>query len=415
MKTVEIKMSGPEKILAIARNHTKNSVYSALEELVFAGSDRFSFQDVVEQQRLHGPSLQRVLYFALTNNLISDFGDGSFGKITQAPASVSIQLFELLLDQKLMSEMAESAIVQTDSRLLAHSATISYGTDLGVFVSERGRIQLSRDVGPLLQDDSKESMRLWIRNFVSVSSKVLTPTCIIAAIKTGEVQWKKAFGSDVSNPFDLLKDYPELFSNLMEGMHQANVTDAVFITPKIDVSTCRTVLDIGGASGALGLALCEHYKNIESYCIYDLHTAVDLYKSMNARYRGHSKAPINYVPGDFFKSTDTGFLYGLEPLQKFDTIILGWIIHDWNDEQSIEILSKARFHLHENGKLILLEAVLPDSRQGPVTMLDLTMLLQTGGQERTVGEYANLLKQSGLVLTEVIQTEGRRQIIVAGL
>lgn len=269
-------MSGPEKILAIARNHTKNSVYSALEELVFAGSDRFSFQDVVEQQRLHGPSLQRVLYFALTNNLISDFGDGSFGKITQAPASVSIQLFELLLDQKLMSEMAESAIVQTDSRLLAHSATISYGTDLGVFVSERGRIQLSRDVGPLLQDDSKESMRLWIRNFVSVSSKVLTPTCIIAAIKTGEVQWKKAFGSDVSNPFDLLKDYPELFSNLMEGMHQANVTDAVFITPKIDVSTCRTVLDIGGASGALGLALCEHYKNIESYCIYDLHTAVDL-------------------------------------------------------------------------------------------------------------------------------------------
>jgi hypothetical protein len=68
----EIGMSSPDKILAVARNYTNSSVYQALNELVFSSSDTFSFKEVVERLKLNGPSLQRVLNFALSNDLITD-------------------------------------------------------------------------------------------------------------------------------------------------------------------------------------------------------------------------------------------------------------------------------------------------------------------------------------------------------
>jgi SAM-dependent methyltransferase len=316
---------------------------------------------------------------------------------------------ELLLDENLISDLSEN------SRLSENSDAISTGVALNIFLKEGDRILLSPGLFPLLQTKSEKSMRLWIKNFINVSSKVFSPNCIISAIRSGEVQWQNAFGINITNPFDLMKDYPEIFTNLMEGMHQANVTDSVFVSPKINLTDCKTVLDIGGASGALGLSLCDLYKNIESFYIYDLHTAIDLYKSMHARYRGNSAAPVKYLPGDFFQQTESGSLFGIEPSQKFDAIILGWIIHDWDDDRSVEILSKAKSHLKKDGKLILLEAVLPDSRLGNATMLDITMLIQTGGKERTLAEYKDLLGKSGLALKEVLQTEGRRQIITAGI
>lgn len=405
----EIGMSSPDKILAVARNYTNSSVYQALNELVFSSSDTFSFKEVVERLKLNGPSLQRVLNFALSNDLITDLGDGGYRKIPRDVSTNSIKLLELLLDENLISDLSEN------SRLSENSDAISTGVALNIFLKEGDRILLSPGLFPLLQTKSEKSMRLWIKNFINVSSKVFSPNCIISAIRSGEVQWQNAFGINITNPFDLMKDYPEIFTNLMEGMHQANVTDSVFVSPKINLTDCKTVLDIGGASGALGLSLCDLYKNIESFYIYDLHTAIDLYKSMHARYRGNSAAPVKYLPGDFFQQTESGSLFGIEPSQKFDAIILGWIIHDWDDDRSVEILSKAKSHLKKDGKLILLEAVLPDSRLGNATMLDITMLIQTGGKERTLAEYKDLLGKSGLALKEVLQTEGRRQIITAGI
>ena len=48
--------------------------------------------------------------------------------------------------------------------------------------------------------------------------------------------------------------------------------------------------------------------------------------------------------GDFFQSVPEGG----------DAIIMKWIIHDWNDEQSIAIMKNCHRALPENGKLILI-------------------------------------------------------------
>src|SRR5207245_7319067 len=72
------------------------------------------------------------------------------------------------------------------------------------------------------------------------------------------------------------------------------------------------------------------------------------------------------IGGDFFKSVPEGG----------DAIILKWIIHDWNDEQSIAILRNCHRALAENGKLILVEAVVPSGSDFHFSkFMDLNMLV----------------------------------------
>ena len=57
------------------------------------------------------------------------------------------------------------------------------------------------------------------------------------------------------------------------------------------------------------------------------------------------------VAGDFFKSVPGGG----------DAYIMKWIIHDWNDEKAITILRNCRTQMPQNGKLIVVDCVVPET------------------------------------------------------
>ena len=95
-----------------------------------------------------------------------------------------------------------------------------------------------------------------------------------------------------------------------------------------------------------------------------------------------------------------------------DTIILKWIIHDWNDEQSVAILKNCHRALPENGKLILVEAVVPATSEPHFSkFIDLNMLVMTGGRERTADEFRRLYEDSGFKLTRIVPTESPFSVI----
>ncbi len=124
-----------------------------------------------------------------------------------------------------------------------------------------------------------------------------------------------------------------------------------------------------------------------------------------------AKAPANasgvadrceLIGGDFFKSVPSGG----------DAIIMKWIIHDWNDQQSVAIMKNCHRALPENGKLILVEAVVPPGGDFHFSkFMDLNMLVMTGGRERTGAEFENLYKNSGLRLTRILPTESPFSVI----
>jgi hypothetical protein len=88
-----------------------------------------------------------------------------------------------------------------------------------------------------------------------------------------------------------------------------------------------------------------------------------------------------------------------------DTYILKNVLHDWSDEHAVRILKNCRRAMGLKAKLLVIELVLPlldDPAFG--SLLDLNMLVMSGGRERTKEEYCTLLESGGFRLTQAIPT-----------
>jgi len=90
------------------------------------------------------------------------------------------------------------------------------------------------------------------------------------------------------------------------------------------------------------------------------------------------------------------------------------IIHDWDDKEATEILKQIRRAIKDDGKLILIEQVLPEGNEPSLGKFsDLIMMVMTGGRERTRGEFAALFEAAGFRLGRTIQTRSPMSLIEA--
>ena len=76
--------------------------------------------------------------------------------------------------------------------------------------------------------------------------------------------------------------------------------------------------------------------------------------------------------GDFFKAVPAGG----------DVYVLSHIIHDWDENCCLTILRNIHSAMNANGRLLIVEMVLPEGdAPHPGKMLDILMLVATGGQD----------------------------------
>ncbi|MGH3995637.1 MAG: methyltransferase, partial [Pseudonocardiaceae bacterium] len=99
--------------------------------------------------------------------------------------------------------------------------------------------------------------------------------------------------------------------------------------------------------------------------------------------------------GDFFARVPAGAqLY-----------LLKSVVHDWDDDRAATILGHCRSVIPDEGRLLLIEPVPPetvDPEGGPGPYLtDLNMLVNVGGRERTRTDFEALLTRSGFTLTRI--------------
>ena len=115
---------------------------------------------------------------------------------------------------------------------------------------------------------------------------------------------------------------------------------------------------------------------------------------------------VTIEAGDFFQSVFTWA----------DAYILSHIIHDWDEDQCLMILSHIRKAIKSNGRLLIVEMVLPEGdTPHPGKMFDMVMLLVTGGRERMEVEYGSLLSKGGFKLTRVVPTSSAVSVVDAVL
>ena len=104
---------------------------------------------------------------------------------------------------------------------------------------------------------------------------------------------------------------------------------------------------------------------------------------------------LDVVAGDFFTS----------PLPDADAYVLMNILHDWDDDPAIAILSAVGQARRGGAAVLLLEAVMPEGPQRHWSKtLDVLMLAVTGGRERTLAEYRDLLSAADIDLVSATPT-----------
>ena len=221
---------------------------------------------------------------------------------------------------------------------------------------------------------------------------------ILYSLQTGKTGFEKAFGMPV---FDYLSQHPEeasYFSEAMVGFHGA---EPPAVARAYDFSGTKTIVDVGGATGNMLAAILSHHAAPRGVLFDRPHVVRDA--SALLRARGVDER-VTIEPGDFFESVPAGG----------DVYLLSHIIHDWNEEQCLTILGHCRNVIQPDGRLLIIETVLPTGdtpHQGKVQ--DMVMLVVPGGQERTEAEYASLLGKAGFRLGRVVPTESVVSVVEA--
>ncbi|MFN7992805.1 MAG: class I SAM-dependent methyltransferase [Bryobacteraceae bacterium] len=260
---------------------------------------------------------------------------------------------------------------------------------LGLLATHDGRYSNTAVTDTYLCDGSPQSLT----GYVLYSDEALYPMWahLEDAVRDGSHRWTQTFGWQGSL-FDHFFKTEERKRRFLRGMHGFGQLSSPAVVQAFDLSRFHRLVDLGGATGHLAIAACERYPAMHA-AVFDLPAVIGIAREYielsDARER------IDVIEGDFFR----------DDLPEADLYSVGRILHDWAPDRIVLLLRKVREALPAGGALLIAEKLLDDDRSGPVhvQMQSLNMLVCTEGKERTLAEYAELLRGAGFQ-----PIEGRR-------
>lgn len=221
---------------------------------------------------------------------------------------------------------------------------------------------------------------------------------LLHSVKTGEIAFDNFFGADVWKYFQQNPEDAAVFNNSMSGVTAATNEG---ILAAYDFSIFGTIVDIGGGHGGLITSILKANPKLKGILL----DAPQVIEGARPKIEAAGLAErCETVGGDFFKAVPAGG----------DIYVMKWIIHDWDDERAITILKNVRNEVPRNGRIIIVDCVVPENNDPDFSkFFDLNMMVMTGGKERTEKEFAQLLSAAGFKLRRVIPTNVPTSIVEA--
>jgi O-methyltransferase domain len=233
----------------------------------------------------------------------------------------------------------------------------------------------------LLRTDHPQSMRSFVR-MLGLPINWQTFELLNHSMCTGEPAAERITPGGNWSYYAQHPEEGRIFNEAMTGKAHGQIAG---ILAGYDFSPFETIADIGGGRGHLLEAILAAYPNATGVLFDQPHVVKDAGGSASARLKRQG--------GDFFK----------DALPVCDAYLVMQVIHDWSDQQAVQILCAIRRAAPAHAKLLLIEAVLPeDLNPSWIKMLDIFMLALMGGKERTRSGFENLLTASGFRLDKVI-------------
>lgn len=307
----------------------------------------------------------------------------SFRRSKTMFAAVSMGVFDALHE-------GPASAAQLAARLGANADA------MGRLLDGCAALGLVRKHGAVYQNDAVAETYLYagsahsLRGYVRYSDAALYGMWghLEDAVREGTHRWTQSFG--LEGPiFSAFFRTDEAMRDFLMGMHGFGMLTSPEVVSAFDLSRFRRLVDLGGATGHLAIAACERYADLRAV-VFDLPRATALAREQVAKSRANER--IEVVEGDFFE----------DELPEADLYYLGRILHDWTEGKIERLLNRIFRRLPEGGALLVGEKLLEEDGVGPLAanMQSLNMLVVTEGGERSLSEYAGLLRRAGFGAVE---------------
>jgi hypothetical protein len=215
----------------------------------------------------------------------------------------------------------------------------------------------------------------------------------LTAVQTGKPAYHEAFG----RPFwDDLEAHPDLAADFDAGMGPAGhgTPDPHVLLDPSDWDSVRTVVDVGGGTGALLAEVLRAHPHVHG-ALVDLPRTVarsgELFQAAGVMNR------TKVVGQSFFAPLPAGR----------DLYLLKSVLGDWPDREALEILKRCAEAARPSGRIMILSGVVPDDNVPP----ELLMMVLIGGKDRSLPEFRKLAGEAGLQVRKAGPLESGRYAV----
>jgi O-methyltransferase domain len=263
----------------------------------------------------------------------------------------------------------------------------------GIFTAEGG-VYAHSPASRLLRSDDPQSMRSFVR-MQGIRALWHVWEDFDYSIQTGRSAAEKSMPKGFWGYFAEHPEHSRLFNDAMTAQTHAHVAG---IMSACDFSGFKTIADIGGGNGHLLRSVLDANPNARGV-LFDLPHVIDQAKAVPSE-------RITFHPGSFFEDV----------LPICDAYLMKIVIHDWNDDEATRILQATRSSAPSHAKLLLAEFLVPeDGKPHWSLFVDLLMLGELTGKERTKSEFSDLLAGAGFKLDRVIDTGSNIYLLEASV
>ncbi|MQA07984.1 MAG: methyltransferase [Pseudonocardiaceae bacterium] len=253
----------------------------------------------------------------------------------------------------------------------------------GVFTEPEPDVFAVNELSALLRSDHPSGMRTWLDLDGFGGQMDLAFTGLLHTVRTGKPAWERVFGAPFWQHLDADPALHASFDATMSASPEY-LTDAA---GGYDWSDFRHVLDIGGGDASL-LAEVLRARPWLRGTLVDLPDTVERGRQRLASEGLAERCEL--VGQSFFEPLPAGG----------DVYVLRGVVHDWDDDEAVAILRRCAEAAGESGRVLIVEAH-GTSGDDPASFaeMNLRMLVLSGGRERTLDDYRELVARAGLRVT----------------
>ncbi|CAN8303578.1 unnamed protein product [Cochlearia groenlandica] len=201
----------------------------------------------------------------------------------------------------------------------------------------------------------------------------------------GGLPFHKAHGSSAVELVGRDSRFKEVFQSAMRGFNETFMEE--FLRNYNGFDGVKSLVDVGGGDGSILSRIISKHTHINKAINFDLLSVINT---------SQASPGIEHVPGDMFTSIPKG-----------EVIFMKWMLHSWDDENCAKILRNCYESLPSNGKVIVVDMVVPEIPRDSLfdkSLFSFEMLMMNmnpSGKERTKREFEILARLAGFTNVQV--------------